>query len=369
MKKISFIIPSFEVGGIESSFISAANFLKDGEFEPELVYWFEGGKLKKKIDPDVIITKLKVSNLFSLLIKLICHYNKSRPAIIQTSMYMIGNIAMVAKIFSFHKPKIIIGAHSDFDSTCKASKNLVDEFILRKLSSIFYKKADKIVAVSEGVKNGLIKSLKIEESKIIVIYNGVITKKHCEKNYPAPKHNWYSIKNICIVCSIGRLSPEKGIYELVCAFRRAYKLNNNLKLLIIGEGLEDTRIKKYLNTHSMNEYVEIIGFRENYYSYLDNSDIYVLNSYYEGMSNILAEALTTDIKIISTNCEHGPIELLKGVKESKLIDVNNESQLVNALYDFSKTKKIRRESIPHLKNFYFDESMKKYINLYSEFLS
>ena len=71
MKKISFIIPSFEVGGIESSFINAANFLKGGEFEPELVYWFEGGKLKKQIDPDVIITKLKVSNLFSFLIILI----------------------------------------------------------------------------------------------------------------------------------------------------------------------------------------------------------------------------------------------------------------------------------------------------------
>tara|TARA_B100001559_G_C16470108_1_gene608548 strand:+ start:575 stop:1684 length:1110 start_codon:yes stop_codon:yes gene_type:complete len=369
MKKISFIIPSFEVGGIESSFISAANSLKGGEFEPELVYWFEGGKLQKQIDTEVIITKLKVSNLFTLLIKLIGHYNKSRPTIIQTSMYMIGNIAMIARIFSFHKPKIIIGARSDFDSICKASKNLIDEFILRKLSSIFYKKADKIVAISEGVKNGLIKSLKIEESKIKVIYNGAITKKHHEKKFVIPKHRWFGLQNICLVCSIGRLSPEKGIYELVCAFRRAHKLNDNLRLIIIGEGDEDARIKKYLNTHSMNEYVEMIGFRENYYSYLDSSDIYVLNSYFEGMSNILAEALTTDTKIISTNCKHGPIELLKGVKESKLIDVNNESQLVNAIYDFSKTKKIRRGSIPHLKNFYFDESMKKYIKLYTELLN
>ena len=92
-------------------------------------------------------------------------------------MYMIGNIAMIAKIFSFHKPKIIIGAHSNFHSTCKASKNLVDEFILRKLSSIFYKRADKIVAVSGGVKNGLMKSLNLEESKIKVIYQIMKRKK------------------------------------------------------------------------------------------------------------------------------------------------------------------------------------------------
>ena len=40
---------------------------------------------------------------------------------------------------------------------------------------------------------------------------------------------------ICLICSIGRLSPEKGIYELVDAFMTLI-LNNNLRLLIIGEG-------------------------------------------------------------------------------------------------------------------------------------
>ena len=98
-------------------------------------------------------TKLKVSNLFSLLIKLICHYNKSRPAIIQTSMYMIGNIAMVAKIFSFHKPKIIIGAHSDFDSTCKASKNLAKKFFDRNIHTL---QLEKILQLSINNKSNLV---------------------------------------------------------------------------------------------------------------------------------------------------------------------------------------------------------------------
>ena len=56
------------------------------------------------------------------------------------------------------------------------------------------------------------------------------------------------------------------------------------------------------------------------------------------MSNILAEAATTNTKIISTNCNYGPDEVLHGVSESKLIDVNNERQLVDAIIEFSNKK-------------------------------
>ena len=66
--KISFIIPSFEVGGTESSFIRMVNAINSSnvdQFESEFVYWFDGGELRKLINSNVIITKLKVSNLFS----------------------------------------------------------------------------------------------------------------------------------------------------------------------------------------------------------------------------------------------------------------------------------------------------------------
>ena len=147
-----------------------------------------------------------------------------------------------------------------------------------------------------------------------------------------------------MISSIGRLSPEKGIYELVCAFRKAFKLNSSLRLLIIGEGDEEVKIRKYLNNYSINDYVEIIGFRDDYYSYLSNSDMFILNSYYEGMPSILVEAVSTDISIISTDCNHGPRELLNNVDNCKLIEVNNENQLIDAISHFSRIRKTKRKS-------------------------
>jgi glycosyltransferase involved in cell wall biosynthesis len=143
-------------------------------------------------------------------------------------------------------------------------------------------------------------------------------------------------------------------------------INNSLRLLIIGNGSEKNRINKLIRDSKIEKYIEIIEFRDNYYSYLDNCDIYVLNSFYEGMSNILAEAVTTNTKIISTNCNYGPNEILHGISESKLIDVNNEGQLVDAIIGFSNKKKVKRKWSSHLKKFYFEESMKKYIKTIQE---
>tara|TARA_B100000524_G_C23648515_1_gene369362 strand:+ start:39 stop:1148 length:1110 start_codon:yes stop_codon:yes gene_type:complete len=368
MKKISFIIPSFHVGGTESSFIRMANSFNNSDFQSELVYWFEDGGLRKLIEPGVIITKLKVSNLLSLLIGLVVFYNKSKPTVVHTSMYMIGNIALLARLFSSHKPKIIVGARSDFNSVCRTSKNFFDEFLLRKLSNILFKKSDQIIAVSKGVKKGLLESLKLEKSKVKVIYNGILTKKHNNNYTKLPNHHWYSMEGICLVSSIGRLSPEKGIFELVCAFKKALKLNNNLRLIIIGEGEEEKKINQYIKDHALFKYIEIIGFKDDYYSYLNNSDIFVLNSYFEGMPSILVEAVSTNAKIISTNCMHGPSELLQGVPGSKLIDVNNEDQLVSSIHNFSMSEKIKRGKIKHLNDFHIDESIKKYLDVLRELL-
>ena len=367
MKKVSLIIPSFEVGGTESSFIRKANFLKNTDFIPEMVYWTEGGELRKNLDSNIKVVKLNASSLWQLFFQFINYFNKSKPKIIHTPTFMVANIALIARIFSSHKPKIIIGARSDFNSVCKASKNYFDELKLRKLSKFLYPKSDRIVAVSKGVKNSLLASLDIEDSKIEVIYNGILTKKHRD-NYEKPNHPWFVSKEICLISSIGRLSPEKGIYELICAFREALKLNSNLRLLIIGEGDEEKKIRKYLNDYSINDFVEITSFRDDYYSYLSNADIFVLNSYYEGMPSILVEATSTDAAIISTNCKHGPSELLNGVDNCRLIEVNNENQLIDAINHFSRIRKIKRKKIEHLHEFNIEESMSKYLKLLRELI-
>ena len=122
MTKVSLIIPIFEVGGTESSFIRKANVLKNTEFIPELVYWTEGGELRKNLDSSINIIKLNASSLWQLLFQFINYFNKSKPEVVHTPTFMVANIALIARIFSLHKPKIIIGARSDFNLFARHQK-------------------------------------------------------------------------------------------------------------------------------------------------------------------------------------------------------------------------------------------------------
>ena len=84
------------------------------------------------------------------------------------------------------------------------------------------------------------------------------------------------------------------------------------------------------------------------------------------MPSILVEAVSTDIAIISTNCKHGPGELLNGVDHCRLIEVNNENQLIDAINHFSRIKKTKGKKIEHLQEFNIEESMSKYLKLLKE---
>ena len=69
------------------------------------------------------------------------------------------------------------------------------------------------------------------------------------------------------------------------------------------------------------------------------------------MPSILVEAVSTNTKIISTDCKHGPNELLKEFgEESHLIEVNNENQLLKAINKFSSSKKFKELEL-HLEDF------------------
>ena len=74
-------------------------------------------------------------------------------------------------------------------------------------------------------------------------------------------------------------------------------------------------IKKLLiiNYHNLNKNIKILGYQDNPYKYLKISDLFILSSIYEGLPNVLLEAITFKKFVISSNCPTGPAEILKMV--------------------------------------------------------
>ena len=142
------------------------------------------------------------------------------------------------------------------------------------------------------------------------------------------------------------------------------KYNLNLKVLIIGRGVEKEKLVKFIKDNNLKKVVKIINFQNNPYPYINKSDLFILTSKYEGLPNVLLEAAVLKKFIISSDCPTGPKEILLNGKGGFLFKEGNYKDLSNKILNFAKNKKNLKSKINYnyknLIRFDFYKNLNKY---------
>ncbi len=202
---------------------------------------------------------------------------------------------------------------------------------------MIYPKSDKVIAISKGLANCL-QSIS-RKSKVKLIYNPAFDKEILSLS--KKKINFKFNKKLKYIICVSRLTKRKGIEELVEAFSDSIKIDQNLRLILIGYGKNESNIYKLINNQKIGKFVKIIKNCDNPYPYIKKSDLFILNSKYEGFGNVIVESIYLDTPVISTNCNSGPSEILLNGKGGKLIKVyNNRHILSKEILKFFKNKKL-----------------------------
>ena len=192
------------------------------------------------------------------------------------------------------------------------SLNSKERFLNKIQARISAKFADKIVTVSKVIEIEQEEKYKVDKKKLITINNfyeedlinekiknGIITDK--EKKL---------FDEYDVVITIGRLVHQKGQWYLIRAFKEVIKECPNARLVILGKGEYKNFLQELISKLDMKKYVKLYGFKENPYIYLKNSKVFVLESLFEGMSNVILEAMSCGLPIIATDCLAGNREIL-----------------------------------------------------------
>ena len=119
------------------------------------------------------------------------------------------------------------------------------------------------------------------------------------------------------------LLKRKDHFTSIYGFKLASEKIKNLKLILIGYGPEYQNIKKLIRKLKIQKKVLIFQNINNTYPYIKNSSLLILSSKYEGMGNVLVEAITLNTPVISSNCNAGPSEILLNGKGGDLYEVSN----------------------------------------------
>lgn len=223
-----------------------------------------------------------------------------------------------------------------------------------------YELFDKVCFVSEDAKDcleGCIGKLNNAE----VVYN-VINREEIKKKAQEPTDVSYTTKGTKFV-AVGRLVEIKGFDRLLKAVKEL-KEKYDFELWILGQGHLYDKLTDYINENNLDN-VRLLGYHDNPYKYVKQSDYFVCSSYSEGYSTAAVEALTIEIPVITTDCP-GMNEILRNDQYGVIVE-NSEVGIKNGL-ELVMKEKDRREQIKknvkeYSENGSFDSALEKYIEL------
>lgn len=291
-------MPKLDIGGIERVFITYANELVQRGYDIDFVLCISGGTLQPLLNKKIKIINLGNIKLRKALFPLRKYLIREKPLCLYTGSNLQNIISIIAGYKL--KTKIIISQHNYFDIDTQKTKWA---FIEQKAMRLIYPHADCIIAISKGIKEYLINSIKIKENKITYLPNPIDieeTKKQAKQKIKEKLPDKY-------IVFIGRLSPVKNIKLLLHAFDCSNIDDTNL--LIVGDGIDKENIKLEVENMKKKDKVLFVGKKSNPLPYLANALCLVLCSYSEAMPAILLESMALNIPIIATPTK-GAIELI-----------------------------------------------------------
>lgn len=126
------------------------------------------------------------------------------------------------------------------------------------------------------------------------------------------------------------MENQKNLFGLIKSFYLLLKIDGKFRLKIIGKGSQKQKLIDYSKALKVDKYIEFKNFSKPD-KYLKKEGIFILNSFFEGLPNILIEAMQFKIPIISTDCKSGPREILKNGIFGYLVNVNDPNGLAKKI--------------------------------------
>ena len=352
-------MPSFEGGGVEKNIIIIANyFIKKN---PSISIITASKNIKKKINNKISFIS-PISNLwdkFGRIPKyLICIYllfNEYKKNKNFKVFCFQGNLICIVfcKIF---KIKIAIRPNS---SPTGWSNSLFKKILFSKILSW----SNLIIVNSLRFKLELKKKFNLNSK---CIYNPLNTKEIIKLSKKKVKFKFFN--NNCInLISIGRLVDQKDHITLLKAINDI-KNKLKIKLLIIGEGDQKLNLHSYIKENNLEKIVKIKDRMENPFPYVAKSEIVILSSKFEGLPNILLEALALKKFIISSDCPTGPSEILDSGKGGLLFKVGSFKDLGKKIIIYKnqkkKCEKIKKFALKRIDRFNLKKNLFEYYNIF-----
>lgn len=363
-KRIIYFIDNLSFGGTQTSLINLCRGLKQKNYQQSVIclnnsYSQDILNTLRELNVSVIIIG-KIKLLLGIgFIQILFHIKQFNPDIIQTFLPY-GDI--IGRISSK-----LCGIKNCYSSI--RARNTDKSKFWFFLDKITMNIAHKVIFNSKPVIEFSVNHEGVTQDQVIYIPNGInlpVTKE-------SPLINWKIENQIPeetkIIGMIGRLSEQKGYDDAIKAFSILEKDLPNIILVIIGEGHLKDKLVKLTHSLQIEKKVFFLGTKKKAYSWLKDFDVFFLSSLWEGMPNVIMEAMYLEIPIVSTNIDS--VKDLLDDKKAYLINPQDHNMMAKKLNIALSQIELNKEKVRLAKqeidtNYSLEKMINDYDKLYSE---
>ncbi|KAA3613247.1 MAG: glycosyltransferase [Calditrichaeota bacterium] len=246
------------------------------------------------------------------------------------------------------------------------------------VQKLMFKLCDKLLSVSGVLAEDLANSLQLPQNSFYPILNGVDSNKYFKNEESRKKYRGElsCSDDTVLIGSVGRTVKVKNHQVLIKAAKKLKEKNLNFLITIIGDSPEKS-LRPYLQEEvekaGVSELVKFLGNKNDVPGYLSAFDIFVLPSLSEGCSNVIQEAMATELPVVASNVGGNP-ELVSSGKTGYLFDLDNLDELVEKLEKLITEELLRKEigeraKKEMLNRFSLEKMVENYESFYSDALN
>lgn len=194
--------------------------------------------------------------------------------------------------------------------------------------------ADAVVAVSRGVAADAVETLGLDARQVYAIYNPKPLEDIRRLAQEEVTHPWFGEPEPPVILTVLREGWQKDRTTLVAAFGHV-RDKISARLAILGNLSDAYRaeVMAMAECLGVEGHVEFLGFDENPFKYMRRAGLFVLSSRYEGLPNVLIEAMACGTPVVATNAPFGPAEILDGGRWGRLTPVGDAFALARAIVE------------------------------------
>ena len=294
---------SFALGGCERDAMRLVRAWRDGGVDARIAVGRCEGALADEAEglplfpiakPRSITRHFETLWMIARLPRIIARF---RPELIVVVSNNHGSIAVALRaLLGAACPPLVLRVSNDLRrADLKPWKRLAHRVGLRAQARAY----DKLIAMAPPAQAEIVAEMGVERDRVTVINNASLTRDSFDRlaNARDAANRHHRGRNFL---AVGRLAPQKNFGQLLDAFACIAKADD--RLTIVGEGpLRDRLVRQAIRLGVGNK-VFLPGYRTGIENWLAHADAFILSSDFEGLGNVVVEALAAGVPIVATNC-------------------------------------------------------------------